>query len=633
VLKFNDSFKSILTILIASCLPIALPIALTCALTGSAFADAGFNQAPSAGSIDTRDSYTVVSKAPLRLESVSTTSLCGRPMTSPEQRLCLGEALNQVDANDTVSRLQRFLLTETHSCAVDERGVRCWKTSGRYQRPIQEILASGDNSMVRSSGGLVCLPQKDKTIVCQNSEQGEWIAENQPDGTTKNIFIKKIPANTVFGPFKDLRDFHIIDSSLCALDGEEVICQGNQELRFTPPTRKFPGAKGLSVSYDTVCVLYSEGLSCTKGTKDNLVEFKIGDRWQSAKTVFPSGYDSICAVDDKEAPMCVNLGEKSSDITDVTPVRLKSPDVKVVKFMTSGQRKCALIEKDSAPRSLVCGTSDLEPIPNTSELTDFSMTEYGTCGVDKKGLVSCFYNTVHMPSPLPEDGSKSSTLGLCRWNDSRFHCANLDAATDFSDIKKVISSTAISDTPHYPCLIYENQSAVRSLRCFGGAYQLMEEAPPLSNDDLKLAAGNSTACLYGGDATKCWGSLIGNAEVPNLSSPKKISFGDDYACAIDQFGFVCWGHKMEERELNVPANMGDLDFVVDFSLGDNHVCAITRESRLTCWGQNDEGQLNYPPVTNPVSIVSSGDTNCVSSDEGVTCWGARSDALVKSAHD
>lgn len=626
MLKNGVSFKSIFTVLIT----IALPVAMIATALATSMSE---NEIDNNRIEDTRDTYTVVLKTPLQLESISSASLCGRTETAPDQRICVGEFPREISDNDTVSRFERFILAEGQSCALDERGVRCWKTTGLFSKPVQKILASGDTTMVRSGSGIICLPQTDKTVVCHHSERGDWTTTKEADGSTKNLYVKKTPPNTVFGPFRDLKDFQLVDSALCALDGDEVVCQGSEELRFTPPTKKFPGAKGLGVSWDSICVLYSEGLACYKGLKENLVEFNIGEGWKNAKTLFPTGYDSICAVDDKQTPMCVNLGEKSTDVTTVTPPELTKPDVKVVKFMTSGQRKCALVEKGSEPRSLVCGNSDLEPIPNTASLVDFQMTEYVTCGVDKKGTISCFYNTVHMDSPLPEDGSKATTLGLCRWNSSRFHCSSLSHDTEFSDVRKVITATAIAETPQFPCIVYENASGTRGLRCFGGSNELRDEAPPLTAEDTKLAAGNSTGCFYGGETTRCWGSLIGNVETPNLSFAKKISFGNEFGCATDQFGFVCWGSKMDERELLVPPNMGDLDFVVDFSLGDHHVCAITREARLVCWGRNDSGQLNVPPVTNPVSIASSGDTNCVSSDEGVTCWGARSDALVKPAND
>lgn len=626
MLKFYESFKSIFLLILPAVIPVAFGL--------SAAADPGFNNNRSVPN-DTIDTTTLVSKAPLRIESLSTNSLCGRTFGTPNERVCIGEFPTEVSANDTISKLKYFALAEGQNCAVDERGVQCWKTRDVFNQPVKSILASGDASMLRSDSSKICIPKADKTVVCHNAQQGEWTSVKTTDGSTTNSYKKVIPADNVYGPFRDLRDFQVVDGTVCALDGDEVVCPGADALRIPVPKEKFPGAKSLSIFGDTVCVLHSSGLTCLKGEKGNEnIRFELGEWWSTASKLFPAGYESLCAVDDKDQPRCIKLGLKSDDITDVTPNELTAPGVRILKFMAHGERKCALVQKESEPRSLLCGNSSLDPVPRTESVTDFSMNADVTCSLEKNGWVSCTYNTLHMDSPLPEDGSEVDASGLCRWNSSRFHCARLDiATTNFSDVKKVIGVGPNSSRSTYPCVIFETTSGARSVRCYDGWSSVTDnEAPIPTEEHSKVVSGHGMTCLYGGETTTCWGDKIGNTDTPNISNAKKIGLSSDFGCAIDQFGLICWGRNMEERQLVVPPGFGDLDFITDFSLGDSHVCAITRESRLACWGQNEAGQLNYPQVTNPVSIASSGDTNCVSSDEGVTCWGSRTDDLMNGIY-
>jgi hypothetical protein len=348
--------------------------------------------------------------------------------------------------------------------------------------------------------------------------------------------------------------------------------------------------------------------------------------------LFEGGYDSICAVDKDEKPMCVKLGEKEGETVDVTPSELLDPSIRVIKFRASGDSRCALVEKTSSlERSLLCSSyGKLETVQLGGNVADFEVGVDAVCVRNAAGIVSCFRNGDNLASPLPEDGSISHTAGPCRWNNSRFHCASTEITTDFSDIKTVLGVSPVSDDLPLPCLIFENQSDVRSLRCFGTASRLATNAPALRLDNVNIAATSSYACAYGSETTECWGAPLGGVVPPNLSSVQKMLFGQDFGCAKDQFGFVCWGRDLENRGLAVPRGLVDLDSVSDFAIGAEHVCAMTREKTISCWGNNRDGQLDAPTLVDPVSISAGGNTTCATAKNGVTCWGVREAALLGS---
>ena len=111
-------------------------------------------------------SYAVVLKTPLVLEAVSSTSVCGSVQSKPNSRQCVGTNSYEIFANDTVSKLDHFILGAGQLCGVDERGTRCWSTRGQFEKSVQEILSIGDVKRAQLAYEKICVPQKDNTIHC-----------------------------------------------------------------------------------------------------------------------------------------------------------------------------------------------------------------------------------------------------------------------------------------------------------------------------------------------------------------------------------------------------------------------------------------------------------------------------------
>ena len=546
-------------------------------------------------------------------------------------------------ANDTVSKLQHFIIGGGHLCGVDERGVRCWATQSRFEKTIQQILSTGDNKMVRFTSEKVCLPQTDKTIHCYSSEQGIWI-ESETGSGNRNRYVRHIPPREIYGPYNDLRDFQLTSESICVLDGDKASCSklksnsNSNRVEFDVPTRTFPGAKALSLAYESICVLYQEGVDCSRGSAETLRTFRLRGAWTKATTLFPTGSDSVCASDADSQPMCAKLGSNDDEITDNLPAEIQSPDLEVLKFKADGDTKCAIVRKKSdGQRSLMCGAYtamtpvEIQDIAN--DAVDFQVHRDGICAKNDKGLISCFMHSSNMESPLPEDGSQIHASGKCRWNDSRFHCSATETKVDFGDIRRVLGATRNSSELPLPCIIYENRGGIRTVKCLGANTSIDKDAPAPDAENISIEANYSSACIYGGPNTKCWGEPLGGMMAPNMGSVKRILFSRDFACATDQFGFICWGSNLEDRNLSTPMGLRDFDSISDFALGAKHICAITRDNRVECWGDDSAGQLKVPMLTNPTSIAAAENTTCASSDEGVTCWGFREDALLGSSEN
>ena len=57
--------------------------------------------------------------------------------------------------------------------------------------------------------------------------------------------------------------------------------------------------------------------------------------------------------------------------------------------------------------------------------------------------------------------------------------------------------------------------------------------------------------------------------------------------------------------------------------GAEHLCGVTRDGTLQCWGMNDYGQIAVPSDLTMVREVAMGDshTRALHGDDDVTCWG------------
>lgn len=599
-------------------------------LSLSAFATPGATNEVNSGA--RAGAYSIVLKTPIVIDSLTSKSVCGKTVDGIS-RLCAGTDSRTQFAGDSVSQLKSFIAGGPHFCGVDERGVRCWQTEGTYEKPLQEILESGDYNRARFSYNRVCVPQKDLTIHCYQPEAKRWV--EHPDGN-RNVLHQ--PPMETYGPYFDLRDFQILDNELCALDGEAIQCvpfaniEPNSRIvasRVVFPKGPFPGARQINGAWSSLCVLSDAGLSCAHGR--DLAEakyFSVGNEWTKADRLSTYGYDGYCAHSETGQPLCIRYNSTSDTTIDTVPPEYKKPEIRVKKFDVNNDRLCALTEEVATGKtSFSCLVyTAVKDIPFMKGVVDFKVTSQSVCGIDSNHRVHCESNNYHQPSPLPEDGSEVRMAGTCRWNDSRFHCSDVSIFTDFSDIRKVVAVSE-TDIAEQPCIIYENTGGVRAVRCFGNKETLGRQAPVLEPEMDKIAATYGSICLYGGQNFTCWGQPIGREPLPNLSFVEKALFSRDFACAKDQFGFLCWGRDLEKRQLTVPSNLGDLESVKDFALGADHICALTRDNQVQCWGSNSSGQLEVPNLTNPISIAATGNTTCASSDEGVACWGYREDSL------
>lgn len=147
---------------------------------------------------------------------------------------------------------------------------------------------------------------------------------------------------------------------------------------------------------------------------------------------------------------------------------------------------------------------------------------------------------------------------------------------------------------------------------------------------LTAGAGEDYTCLSymsgPNRGTHCFGAndygQLGLPPSDDVLSPVKVSplvaqmldGGKRHACAKDSplpGPLYCWGHNAR-GQLGTGEVLSAYDFrralvdeVVDFSVGDEHTCAILSDQTLRCWGDNRSGQIgnggSEAAVATPVS--------------------------------
>lgn len=127
------------------------------------------------------------------------------------------------------------------------------------------------------------------------------------------------------------------------------------------------------------------------------------------------------------------------------------------------------------------------------------------------------------------------------------------------------------------------------------------------------ASFTHTCGLTTDDLAYCWGSnssgRLGDGTTTQRRTPvavaggrrfRQLSVGGDHTCAVTPSNRIfCWGENTSgqlgegstrNRLTPVPIKAGDLLFR-QASGGDSHTCGVTTDSRVYCWGANEDGQL------------------------------------------
>jgi alpha-tubulin suppressor-like RCC1 family protein len=133
------------------------------------------------------------------------------------------------------------------------------------------------------------------------------------------------------------------------------------------------------------------------------------------------------------------------------------------------------------------------------------------------------------------------------------------------------------------------------------------ETGPVCTDGSDLASdpANCGACGNACTGVSCYRGVCGGMQVIQISAGL-------HACALVKAGTVfCWGSNLfgetgsnpSMQSLSTPTEVPELRDVLEVRAGYYSTCARTQDGGVSCWGQNQAGQLGHPPA-------SEGDQTC-----------------------
>lgn len=190
--------------------------------------------------------------------------------------------------------------------------------------------------------------------------------------------------------------------------------------------------------------------------------------------------------------------------------------------------------------------------------------------------------------------------------------------------------------------------ATSAVRCFGNNSATPELVPDVTGAK-KIVVGDDRRCaiLTSGDLS-CWGDNFATGSGPTTYEIP----GEDVVAASSQFfsafalgskgTLLSWGAERYSLGRNTavspdltPSPVLDLPPIMQYASSDNHVCALTPDGHLYCWGRADTGALGlgyvrhefkpvevaFPGPEWPAEIFVSQSHSCTRMTDGsLMCW-------------
>ncbi len=502
---------------------------------------------------------------------------------------------------------------DDHACVIDTLGaVWCWGDNEGLQlgRGGPDTTDSPDATAVPLPWGLTaldlglgqdhsCAVLSDGTVACWGDDDNGQLGDGAAGTDSGNA--------TLVAGLASIVDVEAGEDTNCARDGlGQLFCWGDN----------VDGQLGIGTTLDSAA---PQPVVLPSAVQD----FTLGDQF-------------VCALLDTDEVYCWGEG---SDFQvgsgDFMPVL--SP------FLVPGTPAMDLVDIESGSRGS-CVTSaagdrwcwgysgngnlgiaplqQLEPVPMSFSgplqevVLDTPEVEGVVCGVLLDGSVEC-----------TGDGTlvSNSTTGVHGYFEPITHhvvvLTQLPAVSDVQDMDMGIGFACVATSTNVQCWGDNSQRQLGQ-----GGVSITDIYSPVPVMGLgavdELETGDQFACVRVGGTVQCWGNNIdfqtGDSSsfndlslpftVPNIADAVDIELGEGHACALRATGVVtCWGNDQEgqmgDNDMNMLDPLAPVDVtglppgVTQVALGRDHSCALAG-GQVYCWGKADFGQLGQNNQTN-----------------------------------
>ena len=624
-----------------------------------------------------------------------------------------------------------------HSCALSENGtISCWGDNTYGQLGNGQ---SGDDRDDRSADSAVPVEVAGITDATAITAGGNWNHSHScalhQDGTISCW------GDNSYGQLGNGQSGYTLESSDPIYEDGDISYFPRQiESSLPVKVEGITNAKAIATGYTHSCALHQDGtISCWGSNKyGQLGNGQSADDWydRSADSAVPvevagitdataisAGYEHSCALHLTGTISCwgSNGGQLGSKQIAESSVPVGVIDITDATAITTGFRHSCALRKDG---TISCWGDNYEGQlgngqsgPNTyspdspepvkvAGITDATAITAGgnwnnghSCTLHLDGAISCWGDNTHgqlgngSKDNFSEPAKVVDITDATAINAGYHHsCAlhlggtiscwgdnysgqlgngqsgpNTDSALPV-EVEGITEAIAISAGSSHSCALHQDGS----ISCWGSDGQLgngsevdsaVDSAIPVRVADITdataITAGYTHSCALHEDSTiSCWGSNIhgelGNGQsgygfdsdwpvrVAGITDAIAITTGIGYSCALHQTGTIsCWGNNEygqlgngTDGDSSVPVQVADITDATAITTGYSRSCALHEDGTISCWGYNssvqtDDGQIKWslPPfevagITDAIAITTGIGYSCALHQTGtISCWG------------
>ena len=202
----------------------------------------------------------------------------------------------------------------------------------------------------------------------------------------------------------------------------------------------------------------------------------------------------------------------------------------------------------------------------------------------------------------------------------------------------ITDATAITGGQRHSCALHQNGT----ISCWGrgsegtlGSGRNADSFVPVQVTGISDATAIAHSCALRRTGTiSCWGynawGQLGNGQSGNdastsvpvqvfgITDATAIAAGDGHSCALRQNGTIsCWGNNyhgqlgngQNRQNSSIPVQVTGITDATAITAGPGHSCALHQGGTVSCWGNNEHGELGDGTTRNsstPVRVTGFG---------------------------
>lgn len=632
-----------------------------------------------------------------------------------------------------------------HTCALRQSGrISCWGDNENRQLASGLIFEASDvptpvfglsDATAIAAGGERTCALQPTVISCWGEKDPIQIADEED--ITGILWLPPFRQLSIAG-LTDVIDIAININRTCALlAGLDAICWDNTYPIAIPPMLASDydvispydyissDAYSIATGDDHVCILHPDGAISCLGTNEygQLGNGEAGNNLSSSVPVKVSGISDAklvaagnrftCALQETGLISCWGNnehGQLGNDRGDFSPIPITVEGIRgAVDIATGSSHACAI----HGNYDISCWGANHFAQLGTDQSQEYSATPVRVGDIDTALFLDAGENhtcTVHQDFTVACWGANDfGQLG-------NGQTGGVSAAPVYPDVAS--NAVGIATGSNHTCVIVELEPLTqtipyRPIYCWGANYldQLgrgedesselqvnsttalsaeelstvlpvqqdasicdCEPAPVADiGDAMDISAGSNHTCALRTDRTvSCWGAnelgQLGNGstgifrsesspmpqQTAGISDADRIAAGGDNSCALHLTGAVsCWGNNDEGQLGNgqiasasvASQKVADISDATSVVAGAFFTCAIRQNASVSCWGKNSSGELGidqttYEIASSQVPVEVDGITDARTVDLGwshacalrsggsISCWGENEDGQL-----